>query len=481
MNARRLQWRTCARALLGGFAALLAMAGPAGAAERPNIVLMLGDNVGFGVLSSYNGGALNVQTPRLDGLAAQGIRLTNFNVENQCTPSRAALMTGRMPIRSGIGKAAAATSKGGLHTWEVTLAEMLSAAGYRTAMFGKWHLGTSRGRVPTDQGFDEWIGFESTDQAYWADKPGYPLSPALYLREARKGEEPREIQSYGLELRRDIDHIITRHSVDFIAAHAKDKQPFFLYVPFAFAHHPALANKAFAGKSSAGEFGDSVLEHDYNVGRILDALKAQGLDNNTLVIYASDNGPSPLSTVTPDLTSGDSGPWRGEIGTVLEGNLRTPFIARWPGKIPAGLRSNEMVSILDVFPTLAHIAGGKVPDDRPVDGVDQTDFMLGKQQTSNRDAGLFFLGDRLMALKWHQYKIHFAGLDRVDGVVEEWSFPRGFNLDADPKERFNVLWQNTWLTTRIGPLVTRYKESIKRYPNLTPGMRDDQLPQYGSQ
>jgi arylsulfatase len=159
--------------------------------SRPNILFMLGDNVGYGVLSSYNGGISDTPTPRIDSLGADGLRLTNFNVENQCTPSRAAILTGRLPIRSGIGKAIAAGAPGGLHPWEITLADMLGDAGYRTAMFGKWHLGSGQGRLPTDQGFDEWFGFETTDIIYWTGNPGMPLKDVDYIREAKKGETPR--------------------------------------------------------------------------------------------------------------------------------------------------------------------------------------------------------------------------------------------------------------------------------------------------
>jgi len=434
--------------------------------SRPNIVFILTDNVGYGVLSSYNGGILDTPTPRIDKLAAEGLRLTNFNVENQCTPSRAALMTGRLPIRSGIGKAIAAGAPGGLHPWEITIAEMLSDVGYRTAIFGKWHLGAGQGRLPTDQGFDEWFGFETTDIIYWTANPGMPIKDVDYIREAKKGEKPRNVRLYDEDTRRQIDRMLTDHAVDYIAKNGKGDRPFFLYVPLAFAHHPVLAHPDFKGKSPAGEFGDSLLEHDYNVGRILDALTAAGIVDNTLVAWASDNGPSPLPTITPWWTIGDSGPWRGEIGTVLEGNIRTSCIIRWPGKIPAGRVSNQIVSIEDFFPTLARIAGGKVPIDRPIDGVDQLDFFMGRQEKSNREYVLLFLGQKLMAIKWRNYKIQLDGLDRVDGVIEDWSFPRAFNLASDPKERWNIIWQNSWIGEEIGPLIAAYAASVKKYPNL---------------
>ncbi|HXC97636.1 MAG TPA: sulfatase-like hydrolase/transferase [Edaphobacter sp.] len=449
--------------------------------SRPNIVFILADNVGFGVLSSYNGGILDTATPRLDELASEGLRLTNFNVENQCTPSRAALMTGRLPIRSGIGKAIAAGAPGGLHPWEITIAEMVSDAGYRTAIFGKWHLGAAQGRLPTDQGFDEWFGFESTDIIYWTANPGMPLKDVDYIRESRRDEEPRNVRLYDEDTRREIDRMLTDHAVDYIAKNGSGDQPFFLYVPFAFAHHPVLAHSDFKGRSPAGEFGDSLLEHDYNVGRILDALKAAGIANSTLVVWASDNGPSPLPTVTPWWTIGDEGPWRGEIGTVLEGNIRTSCILRWPGRIPAGRSSNQIVGIVDFFPTLARVASGKVPIDRPMDGVDQLEFFMGRQQKSNREHVLLFLGQKLMAIKWRNFKIHLDGLDRVDGVIENWSFPRAFNLASDPKERWNIMWQNSWLGEEIGPIIAAYAASVKKYPNLEAGQPNDQPPCYSEE
>ena len=450
-------------------------------ASKPNILFMLADNLGYGVPCCYNGGILDTPTPRIDKLAAEGLRLTNFNVENQCSPSRAALMTGRLPIRSGIGKAMAAGAPGGLHPWEITIAEMLSDAGYRTAMFGKWHLGSGQGRLPTDQGFDELFGFETTDIIYWNGKPGMPRKDVDYIREAKKGEAPRNVRVYDEDTRRQIDRMLTDRAVDYIAKNGKGDKPFFLYVPFAFAHHPAIAHPDFKGRSPAGEFGDSLLEHDYNVGRILDALTAAGVDNNTVVIWVSDNGPSPLPTVTPYWTIGDSGPWRGEIGTVLEGNIRTPCIIRWPGQIPGGRVSNQIVSLVDFFPTLARMCGGKVPIDRPIDGVDQLDFLSGRQEKSNREHVLLFLGQKLMAVKWRNYKMHIDGLDRVDGVFEDWSFPRAFNLASDPKERWNIIWQNTWIGEEIGPFVAAYGKSVRKYPNLAGGQPNDVLPRYGKE
>jgi arylsulfatase len=190
---------------------LLSAAGAASSARaqgaKPNILFMLVDNVRYGVPSCYNGGILDTPTPRIDRLAAEGLKLTNFNVENQCTPSRAALMTRRLPIRSGIGKAIAAGAPGGLHPWEITIAEVLGEAGYRTAMLGKWHLGAGQGRLPTDQGFDEWFGFETTDIIYWAGKTGMPLRDVHYVREARYGAEGTAAETGAEGVRRKLGSV----------------------------------------------------------------------------------------------------------------------------------------------------------------------------------------------------------------------------------------------------------------------------------
>ena len=166
---------------------------------------------------------------------------------------------------------------------------------------------------------------------------------------------------------------------------------------------------------------------------------------------------------------------------MLEGNIRTPCIVRWPGHIPAGRVSNQIVAIVDFFPTLARVAGVKVPTDRPIDGVDQLDFFMGRQEKSNREHVLLFLGQKLMAIKWRNYKIHMDGLDRVDGVIEDWSFPRAFNLASDPKKRWNIIWQNSWLGEEIGPFIAAYAASVKKYPNLGAGQPNDQPPHYGKE
>jgi arylsulfatase len=296
----------------------------AGAGEKPpNIVLMLSDNLGFGEIGVYEGGALRgAPTPRLDRLAAEGLRFTNFNVEVECTPSRSALMTGRMPVRSGTWRAASPGIPGGLSPWEVTIAEALSQAGYDTAIFGKWHLGDSQGRFPTDQGFDEWWGFPfSTNVASNTVQVGFDPAVAKlpHLLEGVRGEPVRQVEPYTLENRPLVDERIAEKSVAWIREYAGKERPFFLFVSWSLVHHPYLPHPDFAGRSGNGDFADVMVEHDHRTGQILDALEAAGISDDTLVVYASDNGPD--SAHYPVVSN--SGPYRGYLGSAYEGSIRT--------------------------------------------------------------------------------------------------------------------------------------------------------------
>lgn len=442
------------------------------AAESPNIVIMLSDNLGYGDLGVYGGGAIRgAPTPNIDQLAHQGMRFTNFNVEAECTPSRSSLLTGRMPIRSGTMRAVPVPGLPvGLSPWEYTLAEMLSDEGYDTAMYGKWHLGYVDDRLPINQGFDEWWGFPfSTDVAWFPDAVGFDpelfATPRLY--EGRKGEGVKKLQPYDKTVRPYVDAIIAEKSVNYIKAHANGDKPFFLYIPWSLVHHPSIAHPDFQGKSGAGKFGDAMIEHDYRVGQVMEAIKQAGIEDNTLVIYASDNGPDRAEY--PYI--GDTGPYRGYLGTVHEGSVRTPMIMSWPGKVPSGKVSNEIVSISDFFPSLAAIAGGEVPDDRAMDGVDQSKFFLGQQDHSNRESVVFFSGDQLMAVKWRQFKIYLYG-EKV-GIDERgynrlWA-PEAYNLELDPKEQHNLAVQNLWLLASALKPSFEYVYSVEKYGLILPG------------
>jgi arylsulfatase len=248
----------------------------AGDGKRPNIVFVLMDNLGYGEVGCYGGGVLRgAPTPRIDKLAAEGTRLLNFNVEAQCTPSRSCIMTGRFSIRSGTYEVPIGGGNDGLTQWEVTLAELLSAAGYATGHFGKWHLGSDNGRLPNDQGFDEWYGIpRTTDEAFWPSDPGAKAAgvPLTHVMEGRKGQKSRELAVYDLEQRRRIDAEVTRRAIDFMKRSVQAGKQFYAYVPFTLVHFPTLPNPKFAGKTGYGDFSDALAEMDAHVGELLDAI-----------------------------------------------------------------------------------------------------------------------------------------------------------------------------------------------------------------
>ena len=235
----------------------LMLAGAAAIAEdKPNIVLVFMDNFGWGE-PGFNGGGIirGAPTPRLDTLASEGLRLTNFNVEAQCTPSRSAILTGRYAIRSGNGTAPLGSGVYGLVQWEVTMAEMLSDAGYNTGMFGKWHLGRTDGRFPTDQGFDEWYGIQnSTDESAYSELQGFSESGVeeTFVLEARKGEKPQNVRPWNLEYRPLIDGDLTKKAIDFMQRQSKTGEPFFLYLPYTATHYPTRPHPEFVGKTGNG-------------------------------------------------------------------------------------------------------------------------------------------------------------------------------------------------------------------------------------
>jgi arylsulfatase len=437
----------------------------------PNIILMLSDNLGFGEIGAYGGGVLRgAPTPRLDQMAAEGIRFTNFNVEVECTPSRSALMTGRMPIRSGTWRVGTPGLPGGLPPWEETVAEMLSDVGYATAIYGKWHLGDAEGRYPTDQGFDEWWGFPfSTNVATYLDRVGFDSKAASvpYLLEGRKGEDVQKVEPYTTENRPFIDERIAEKSTAFIGEHAKDENPFFLFVSWSLVHHPYLAHPDFAGKSGNGAFSDVMVEHDHRVGQILDAVERAGIAENTLILYVSDNGPD--AAYYPVVSN--SGPYRGYLGSAFEGSIRTPMMAQWPGRIAPGRVTNEIVALVDLFPTIAKLTGGDIPDDRVIDGLDQSSLILGETEKSTRESVLFFSGRTLLAAKWRRFKIFMTGDDpkaRDRSWQRLWA-PRIFNVEQDPREEVDIAITNLWLLEPLMRAIYPFLFSVEQEGLILPG------------
>jgi arylsulfatase A-like enzyme len=453
---------------------------------RPNIVFILTDNLGYGELGVYGGGVLRgAPTPRIDKLASEGMRLLNFNVEAQCTPSRSALITGRFSIRSGTYEVPIGGVPDGLTLWEVTIAELLSAQGYATGMWGKWHLGSAEDRFPTHQGFDEWYGIPRTyDEAMWpslnetnsmwpsvGSKEGWnpKIVQPEYIYEARRGEKARQIAVLDVERRRTMEAEITSHAVEFIRRNANAGRPFYAYVSSSMVHMPTLPNPEFSGKTGNGDWADCLAEMDFRTGQILDAIKEAGVEDNTVVVFTSDNGPE-----ATDPWQGDGGPWRGTYFTAMEASLRAPFIMRWPGKVPAGRVSNEIVHIVDMFTTLAHVGGAEVPKDRPIDGVDQLDFFLGKQENSNREGFPAYVADRLSAVKWRNWKMHLIRQENMYDPPLRLPVPKLVNLLTDLKEDRDVGAKNSWVAEPMMKIVVEFLESLKKYPPIKVGTRDPQ-------
>jgi arylsulfatase len=440
-----------------------------------NILLILADNLGWGELGCYGGGALRGSpTPRIDALAGEGLRFLNFNVESDCVPTRSALMTGRHPIRTGALQSVPAGLPQGLIPWEITLGELMQQRGYATACFGKWHLGDRPGRYPHERGFDEWYGIpRTTNESMFTSSPGFDsdVVPLPYVMEGREGEPAKELHVYDLEARRRIDGELTERTIDFMTRQSKAQQPFFAYVPLTQLHYPTLPHRDFAGRTGAGDFADAMTEMDYRVGQMLDALAALGIADDTLVLFGSDNGPEFRRP-----WRGTAGPWTGTYHTSMEGALRVPFMARWPGRIAPGGVTNEIVHITDLYVTLARVAGAEVPRDRPIDGVDQLDFFLGKQAKSNREGFVYYIKQELRAAKWRDWKMHLVWEPEPNQGPNHLETPWIFNLTRDPKEETDVGTEFSWVRTPLRRLIHEFQETMKKNPAIPPGAPDDYRP-----
>jgi len=442
----------------------------------PNIVLILADNLGWGELGCYGGGALRgAPTPRIDQLASEGTRFLNFNVESDCVPTRSALMTGRHPIRTGGLQSVPAGLPQGIHPWEITLAQLISGRGYATAMFGKWHLGDREGRYPKDRGFDQWYGIpRTTNESMFTSAPGFDPSVVEipHVMEGRSGEPARNVEVYDLEMRRRIDAELVARSNDFMRRQSKGKKPFFLYVPLTQLHYPTIPHRDFIGKTGWGEFADSMAEMDHRVGQILDEIDALQLREDTVVFFGSDNGPEFRRP-----WRGTAGPWVGTYHTAMEGSLRVPFMLRWPGRVPAGVVTDEIVHITDLYPTLARVVGARAPADRPIDGVDQLDFFLGRQSKSNREGFVYYIKNEMRAVKWRQWKMHLVWETEPNVGPIRLETPWIFNLIQDPKEESDIGYQNAnWVRGPMLRLIRNFQESLKQHPPIPPGAPDDFVP-----
>lgn len=470
-------------------------------ADQPNIVTFLWDNFGWGELGCYGGGVLRgAPTPRIDALAAEGLRLLNFNVEAQCTPSRSALLTGRHPIRSGTQTVPVTGGPDGLTQWEVTIATALSDAGYATGMWGKWHLGSDpEKRSPIDFGFDEAVWSPRTaDEVLWTMQsyfPDGPVTAAPYAGQTKipleaepiysrkKGSKAEVIATYDAEFRAAFDRKITDWAIDFMGRAHEEGKPFYLYLPYTQVHIPPIPDPEFAGQTKHGNWADVLTQMDIFTGRILDALTKLGVADDTIVVWTSDNGSDTtwrMPAGDPDpyggLWTGFSGPWRGGLFTSLEGSNRTPCIVRWPGKTPAGKVSNELVHEVDLFTTLVTAGGGSVPSDRRVDGIDMRPFLLGDDEQSGRDVVLCLQGNRLQAIKWRQWKVVLFHQDEMYSTWAPYNMPHLYNLEWDPREENPVDFPHGWVVHPMAAAAGAFLKSLAVEPPIKPGAPDPYTP-----
>ena len=427
-------------------------------AAKPNFVVIFTDDHGYGDLSCFGG--KHVSTPRIDQMAEEGSRLTSFYVAAPvCTPSRAALMTGCYPKRidmatgSNFGVLLAGDRKG-LNPDEITIAEVLKTAGYKTGMFGKWHLGDQPEFLPTKQGFDEFFGipFSHDIHPFHPRQSHYKFPPLPLL-----------VNDTVIEMDPNADFLtkrITEHAVSFIERN-KD-EPFFLYIPHPIPHAPLHVSPPFMKdvsddivatlKAEDGNidyrtrdklFRQAIAEIDWSVGQILDTLKANGLDENTLVLFTSDNGP-PKNTLFAS-----PGPLRGHKGTTFEGGMREPTVVRWPGKIPAGKPNDEVMTTMDLLPTFARLADAAIPSDRVIDGKDIWPTLTGEAATPH-EVFFYHKGNTLSAVRSGKWKLH-----TTKGKPAQL-----YDLESDIGEKQNVIRSNPEIVQRLNGHLKAFAKDI---------------------
>lgn len=440
-----------------------------------NIVLVLADNLGWGELGCYGGGALRgAPTPRIDALAEEGMKFLNFNVESDCVPTRSALMTGRHPIRTGAVQSVPAGLPQGIHPWERTLPQILKDAGYATGMFGKWHLGDRDGRYPHQRGFDEWYGIpRTTNESMFTNSPGFDseVVDLPYVMGGFAGKPATNVALYDLTKRRVIDSELTEKTIDFMQRQKAKNQAFFAYVPLTHLHFPTLPHPDFAGKSAVGDFADSMMEMDHRVGQILDTIDELGIREDTLFIFASDNGPEFRRP-----WRGTAGPWSGTYHTAMEGGLRVPLIVRWPGKTPVGRVSDEIVHVTDLFSTLTSAAEASIPTDRPIDGVNQSALWTGESEKSAREGFLFYIKNELRAVKWRHWKLHFIFESEPNQGTKHLETPWLFNIKRDPKEETDAAMEDGWVRGPIRKMMMAFDQTLREHKPIPPGVADEYVP-----
>jgi arylsulfatase len=408
----------------------------------PNIIFILCDDLGYGDLGCYGS---KLQTPNLDRLAAEGVRFTDFcSADPVCSPSRAALMTGRYPTRVGVPRVFFPQDEGGLNLDETTMADMLKARQYKTMCIGKWHLGRPERYLPTSRGFDTYFGIPYSND----------MNPRVLMRNTEVVEQAADLES--------LTGRYTEEARKFIAS--SKGSPFFLYLPHTYPHIPLAASRRFRGKSPEGLYGDVVAEVDWSVGEVVQAVRQNGLEKNTLIMFSSDNGPWYL---------GSPGKLRGRKNTTWEGGIREPFIARWTGRIPAGRVCGGLGSMMDIFPTVAKLCGGTMPS-KPLDGIDIWPMLRGDRQAIDRPPLLYFDNWDLQCARWMNWKLHLARHNTAAYTpapqAGRFSYPLPkpelYNLAHDPDESYDVAEENPKVVAemqdRIARMLQTFPEPVQK-------------------
>jgi len=430
------------RTFLGSAAAAVAAQTERAASNPPNIVFILCDDLGYGDLGCYGS---RIRTPNLDRLAADGVRFTNFSsADPVCSPSRAALLTGRYPTRVGVPAVLFPQDPGGLDRDEKTLADVLKDRGYHTMCIGKWHLGRPDAYLPTSRGFDSYFGIPYSND----------MTPRVLLHNTEIVEETAPLDT--------LTQRYTEQATRFIDS-SKDA-PFFLYMPHTYPHIPLGASPRFRGKSAEGLYGDAVEEVDWSVGEVLATLRRNRLDRNTLVMFSSDNGP---------WYQGSPGKLRGRKNTTYEGGVREPFLARWTGAIPAGRTSNALASMMDIFPTVSRLCGAKLPP-KPLDGIDIWPLLHGDKQSLDREPLLYFDNWDLQCARWMNWKLHIARHNTAaytpapPGGRHSYILPRPelYDLATDPDESYDVAAENPQIVAqvqqKIAAMIPGFPEPVQK-------------------
>ncbi len=428
----------------------------------PNFVLLLADDLGYGDLGCY--GNTVIRTPNIDRLAADGVRFTDFYATPTCSPSRAALLTGRYPIRSGLTRVLIPGEHFGIPDSEVTLAEALKRRGYHTACIGKWHLGNRPAYRPNRHGFDHFYGL------HYSNDMTLPVVRWPILRLFRDNQVVEAPVRQTTLTRR-----FTAEAVRFIENHRRD--PFFLYLPYTMPHRPWSASRNFAGKSAHGRYGDAVEEMDWSVGEISRTLARTGIDDNTVVLFLSDNGPELL----PNLRGGSAGIFRGGKASTWEGGVRVPCVARWPAGVPSGVVRMGITCLMDLYATILELAQADVPEDYIVDGRSLITYLRGETPCP-RSTYFYYRKSELFAVRHGEWKLHFMkvrqgrqGLPAGPAPCEPLEL---YNLESDPGEKRNLEAHHPEIVAQLTELTAGFRESLTPGPHHPPRWRSV-LPRIG--